>query len=333
MSNAVSLLKKNINCVIIRADKEVEFMEQKLKKNDRVLVKIERLGANGEGVAIHNGVVIFVPFALVGDEVLVHIINDKNKFLIGKIIEIKKSSQKRIQPMCPYFSKCGGCDLQHISYADQLLFKKQLIIDTLKKYAGIETKVEDVVPSSKVFRYRNKFAFPVQDVGGEVKIGMFRKNSHQIIEIDDCMLQSERTKIIIKLFKEYMQENKISAYNETTKTGVVKHIVVREHEDKFILTVVVTSQKFNNFEPLVQKLKTQFKSFGIVKNVNKLQNNVIFGNIDEKVYGIENLELEDFGVSYEINNRSFLQVNDYIKNEIYSKIIETIGEQKNIIDA
>ena len=333
MSNAVSLLKKNIKCVIIRADKEVEPMEQKLKKNDRVLVKIERLGANGEGVAIHNGVVIFVPFALVGDEVLVHIINDKNKFLIGKIVEIKKSSPKRIQPMCPYFSKCGGCDLQHISYADQLLFKKQLIIDTLKKYAGIETRVEDVVPSSKVFRYRNKFAFPVQEVNGEVKIGMFRKNSHQIIEIDDCMLQSERTQIIIKLFKEFMIENNISAYNEATKTGTVKHIVVREAEEDFIMTVVVTDEKFNKFTPLVEKLKKHFSSFGLFKNINKLNNNVIFGNVDKKVYGIYELSKNEFGVQYFVNNRSFMQVNDEIKNIIYQRILNTLGTQKNVIDA
>lgn len=308
-------------------------MEQKLKKNDEVLVKIERLGANGEGVAIHNGIVIFVPFALVGEEVLVHIINDKNKFLIAKIIEIKKPSPKRIQAMCPYFSKCGGCDLQHMSYEDQLLFKKQLIIDTLKKYADIETVVEDVVPSSKIFRYRNKFSFPVQEVNGFVKIGMFRKNSHQIIEIDDCMLQSERTRTIIELFKEYMNENKISAYNEETNTGVIKHIVVREAEDDFIMTVVVTDEKFNKFTPLVEKLKKHFSVFGLFKNVNKLNNNVIFGNIDKKIYGIYELSKNEFGVQYYVNNRSFMQVNDEIKNIIYQKILTTLGTQKNVIDA
>ena len=308
-------------------------MEQKLKKNDEVLVKIERQGANGEGVAIYNGMVIFVPFALVGEEVLVHIINDKNNFLIAKIVEIKKSSPKRVQAVCPYFSKCGGCDLQHISYEDQLLFKKQLIIDTLKKYAGIETQVEDVISSPKIFRYRNKFAFPVQEVNGEVKIGMYRKNSHQIIEIDDCMLQREKTKRIIELFKEYMIENKISAYNETTKKGTVKHIVVREAEDDFIMTVVVTDEKFNKFMPLIEKFKNNFTSFGIVKNVNKMNNNVIFGKIDKKVYGLYELSKNEFGVQYYVNNRSFMQVNEDIKNIIYEKILNTLGTQKNVIDA
>ena len=309
-------------------------MEEKtLKKNDRVVVKIERLGANGEGVAIYNGVVIFVPFALVGDEVLVHIINDKNKFLIGKIVEIKKSSEKRVEAVCPYFTKCGGCDLQHMSYDDQLAFKKQLVGDTLKKYAKITHEINDVVASPKVFRYRNKFAFPVQEIDGEVKIGMFRKSSHKIVEIEDCMLQSEKAKLIIKLFKEYMKENKISAYNEESKTGTIKHIVVREADNDFVLTVVVTDEKFNKFTPLIEKLKSHFSSFGLFKNVNKLNNNVIFGGIDKKLYGIYELEKNEFGVKYFVNNRSFLQVNDEVKNLIYKKIIDTLGSQKNVIDA
>ncbi len=309
-------------------------MESKtLKKNDRVVLKIERLGANGEGVATYNGVVVFVPFACVGDEVLVHIINDKNKFLIGKVVEIVTPSKSRVKAKCPYFSKCGGCDIQHLSYDDQLQFKKQLVEDTLKKYAKITHKINDVVPSPNVFRYRNKFAFPVQDVNGEIKIGMFRKNSHKIVEIEDCLLQSEKTKTILKLFKEYMIENKVTAYSEETKQGVVKHIVVREAGDDFVMTVVVTDEKFNKFTPLVEKLKTKFSSFGLFKNVNKLNNNVIFGNLDKKVYGIYELEKNEFGVQYFVNNRSFLQVNDEVKNLIYQKIIDTLGSQKNVIDA
>ena len=309
-------------------------MEQKiLKKNDELEVDILRLGANGEGVAVHEGIVIFVPHALVGERVLVHIINDKNSFLIAKIIKIIKASEHRVQPVCPYFKKCGGCDLQHMPYEMQLNFKKEMVKNSLEKYAKIETKINDVVASDKVLRYRNKFAFPVVEDAGAIKIGMFQKNSHRVIEIEDCMLQSETAKTILKLFKDYMTENKISAYNEQTKKGTVKHIVVREHEDTFVLTVVVTDKKFNKFEPLVEKLKLHFGNFGIVKNVNNLHNNVIFGNFDEKIYKIDELDFDEFGIKYSVNNRSFLQVNDFIKKEIYQKIIELVSGEKNIIDA
>lgn len=304
-----------------------------LKKNDEIIVKIERLGDNGEGIATNNGKVIFVPFALPGEEAKVHIIFDKKNYFVAKLIEIISPSNDRINPPCPYFSKCGGCDLQHLSCTAELEFKQSLVSSSLHKYAGINHKVLSVVESDKEFRYRNKFAFPVCEEDGQIKIGMYRKNSHKIIEIDDCLLQSENAKIIISLFKKYMQENKISAYREDTKKGTIKHIVVRENNDEFILTVVVTDKKFNSFEPLINLLKTKFKSFGIYKNINTFNSNVIFGNQDTYVYGLKELGKEDFDVKYNINNRSFLQVNDYIKNTIYQKIIDLCKDDKVIIDA
>ena len=304
-----------------------------LKKNDELEVTIERIGANGEGVAIYDEIVIFVPFALVGERVLVHIINDKNSFLIAKIVKVIEPSNDRVCAPCPHFEKCGGCDIQHMPYQMQLKFKKEMVKNSLEKYAKIQTEISDVVASDKQLRYRNKFAFPVQSVDGKIKIGMYQKHSHRIIDVDDCLLQSEKIKTIVKLFREYMLENKISGYDEHAQKGEVKHIVVREHNDEFILTVVVTNKKFNKFKPLIEKFKTEFSSFGIVKNVNNLNNNVIFGNFDEKIFGIEELEFHEFEIDYSVNNRSFLQVNDYIKNEIYSKIINVLGDQQNVIDA
>ncbi len=304
-----------------------------LKKNDEVELVIERLGANGEGVAIYQGIVVFVPFAMVGEKVLVHIINDKNNFLIGKIKQLITPSKQRVCAACKYFGKCGGCDLQHIPYEEQLKFKKEMVRNCLEKYAKIKPKINDVIPSDKQFRYRNKFAFPVQNVDGVVKVGMFQKNSHRIIEIDDCLLQSENTKLILTLFKEYMAENKISAYDEHTHTGDVKHLVVREHENRFILTVVVANKKFNKLEPLVKKLKPHFENFGLVKNINTYNNNVVFGDKDEVIYGNPELYFHEFGVDYFVNNRSFLQINGNVKHAIYSKILELVDGEDNVIDA
>ena len=304
-----------------------------LKKNDELEVVIDRLGVNGEGIAVHEGIVIFVMGALPGEHVLIHIINDKNNFLIAKLLKVIEPSSQRVEAVCPYFSKCGGCDIQHMCYDAQLQMKKELVFGTIKKYAGIEANIQDVVASPKTIRYRNKFAFPVTEENGEVKIGMFKKNSHKIVEVQDCLLQSEKTKIILEKFKEYLIENNISAYNEQTKKGTVKHIVVRESGESFILTVVVTSEKFNNFDPLISKLQSEFSSFGLYKNVNKLKNNVIFGNLDIHIFGIKELEKEEFGVRYFVNNRSFLQVNDDIKNLVYKRIIQLVGENKNVIDA
>ena len=175
-----------------------------LKKNDELVVTIERYGINGEGIAIYKGVVIFVVGAMIGEEVLVHIINDKHSYLIAKLLKIIKSSKDRKTSPCPYYEKCGGCDLQHFPYDLELEFKRKLIEDTLNKNAGINVHVNEVIKSPKEYRYRNKFAFPVKNIGGKPCIGMYKKNSHDIVEIEDCLLQSENTKLIIKLFKEYL---------------------------------------------------------------------------------------------------------------------------------
>jgi len=304
-----------------------------IRKNDELEVEIIRYGSNGEGVAVVDGIVIFVPFALVGERVLVHIINDKKTYLIAKTIKVLKPNSKRIQPKCPYFFKCGGCELQHTTLDMQSEIKQNIVKDAFEKFAKLNVKVNNIINGQKEYRYRNKFAFPVCEVDGEIKIGMYKKNSHQIIDIDDCYLQSEKIRTIINCVREFMFENKISAYNESKKSGIIKHIVAREYQDDFILTIVVADKKFNNFEPLINKLKVHFSRFGIYKNINLLHNNVIFGDLDEHIYGLKELEIEEFGIKYFVNNRSFLQVNDEIKCIIYQKIIELLGDSEIVVDA
>ena len=309
-------------------------MESQLKKNDEIEVYIDRYGANGEGIATKDGKIIFVPFACKGERVLAKIVADKKSYYYAKLLKVLEASPDRREPRCPYFFKCGGCDLQHINYEKTLEIKRDIIRDAFLKYAGIDASVSEVVKSPNEYRYRNKFAFPVsENKDGKIVIGMYRKNSHDIVELDDCFLQHETAGKIIHLFKQYMEENKISAYSETTKRGTIKHIVVRENENSFILTIVVTDKNFKNFSPLIQKLNVHFNNYGIVKNVNNLKNNVIFGNFNEKIYGIAELEKNEFGIKYFVSNTSFLQVNDDVKNLIYKKIIELVEGSKIVIDA
>ena len=151
--------------------------EKVLKKNDDITVNIERFGANGEGIAVYNNKIIFVPFACEGEQVSAHIICDKKSFYIAKLINIISPSKERVKAPCPYYGKCGGCDIQHLSLDAQLKLKKNIVKDALSKYAKINVSVNDVIGSEKQLRYRNKFSFPVQQTDdGKIKIGMFKKN-------------------------------------------------------------------------------------------------------------------------------------------------------------
>lgn len=309
-------------------------MEGELKKNDEIELVIVRYGSNGEGISTVDGKVVFVPFACAGEKVLAKIIADKKSYYYAKLLRVLSESPDRVTPPCPLFYKCGGCDLQHINYAKTLEIKTDFVKDAFLKYAGFLPEVKDTVASPKEYRYRNKFAFPVAvNKSGETVIGMYRKNSHDIIALDDCLLQSEKVKTIVSAFKEFMDENNLSAYDEKTKRGLIRHIVVRESGDSFILTVILTDEKFNDFSSLIQKLNLHFNHFGIIKNVNKLNNNVIFGNFNEKIYGLSKLEKTDFGITYPVSNTSFLQVNDEVKNFIYEAIIDFLKDSETVIDA
>ena len=145
-----------------------------LDKNFECEVQIENFGVNGEGVAHINGVPVFVPFAIPGEVAKIRIINTKGKIAIGKILELKKTSGIRVEPRCPYFEKCGGCDIQHINYDDTLKFKQELVAKNLKNIAKVDCPVAETV-ASREYYYRNKCSLPVAEVDGRTVIGMFRE--------------------------------------------------------------------------------------------------------------------------------------------------------------
>ena len=305
-------------------------MEQTLKKNDEYEVEILELGINGEGVAKINGQVIFVPFSLPGEIVKILIINTKAKIAVGKVLEIVKPSPDRTQPVCPYFKKCGGCALEHLRYEKTLEFKQNLVYNNLKNIGKIETKVEACEPSSP-YEYRNKCALPVVDECGRTVIGMFRENSHKIVEIEKCAICGDYAKKIIKIFKKYIDLYKISGYNEENNSGILRHIVCRTLNDHIIITLVQTNGKIVGQDYLINALKEEFKSFSLWVNVNKKPTNVIFGDKFSLVYG-KNAETDICGLKISVNPASFLQINNDIRDKIYKKVEEMIDGEKVVID-
>lgn len=301
-----------------------------VRKNDIVNGVITDMNDDGQGVLkLENNIVVFIPNSLTGEQVEAQIINTKSKYAIGKVNEFLSTSSERQNPACKYFTKCGGCDIMHCNKQLQLIFKTNKVKQSFKKIAGIDVDVNTCI-SLNDFRYRNKIALPVSKNG---EIGLYRKNSHTVLPIEDCLITQEWNNNLITCIKEYLKTAKISCYNEDTKKGLLKHIVARKIKDAILITLVVTEQKVPQLDILTNLLKTKFSNFGLNLNINRLQNNVILANKWTHIYGPKELIADEFGISYPVSNASFFQVNNEIKTAIYNKVLSYIDKDSIVIDA
>ena len=304
-----------------------------MKKNEEFEVEIEDMGANGEGIAHKDGVTIFVPFSVTGETALIHILKVKDNIAWAKVLEVKESSAVRINPKCKYFMKCGGCVLEHVCDEFELNTKRQKIITAFKKIAGYEPQNVEMFNSNQMYGYRNKCAFPVREIDGVSCVCMFKGNTHTPIKIDRCELADESINKIISVFNKFLQVNKIKSYDEESNTGLVKFLVVRVVGGVPLVTIVLNGKKLPNISNFVEDLLKLFNKFGLNINVNTTNNNVILSSQFDHVFGEKELILNEFGISYPVSSLSFLQINDYVKNMIYSKVLEKIKCDDIVIDA
>ena len=299
-----------------------------LQKNLELELNIESLGINGEGVAKVDGAVVFVPYALPGEKVLAKIIFAKSSFYVAKILNIITSSPFRVLPPCPYFNKCGGCDIQHLCYEQQLLFKQNLVKNNLKNIAKVDVNVLPCEPSPNTLEYRNKFSFPISKNG----VGMFKQNSHEIINIDNCHIQQPWAKDVIQIFNAFIKQSGNSVYDEQTKKGLLKHLVCRMEQNQLLVCVVINGSKLKNANLLIEMLKQKFNKFGLITNINTLCNNVIFGDKFEYFYGLKNITISQNQVLFNVSINSFLQVNSQIANLIYDNVTNQV-ENEVVVNA
>ena len=253
-----------------------------------------------------------------------------NKFLIAKTTEIINKNPQRVTPPCPYFGKCGGCQLQHSLYANSLLIKQGLVQDAITNIGKINHKVLPCVGSDLTYNYRNKFAMPINPKTKH--LGMYRTNSHSIVDIEHCLLQKENINKLIAVFNQYLKNTKTSIYDDQTKKGILKFLVAREINNKLLISVVINADKLTDQNALLNLLKQNFDNFGLNLNINKLNNNVILSNQFKHIYGLQEIEICENEIKYNINNQSFLQVNEDIKNKIYSSVFAEISNEI-VIDA
>ena len=294
-----------------------------LKQNDKVTY-VATGYANAETVGKVDDTTVFVPQMIVGESALVKVNYAKKGVAYADVVELLEASPKRQQPPCAHFGKCGGCAIMHMNYTEQLAFKRNKVAANLSKIAKLSVEVLPCVPSSKIYGYRNKLALPVRGSVGNVKIGMYHKASHNVVNTDNCLLGGEWCVALVSIFRKFVTEHKIAPYNEQNFTGEVRHLVARYVDGQLLVTVVCNGEPTFNAQMLYARLAEKFAKVGLFVNVNTQKNNVILGKHTRHVAGLRYIEGTHLGVKFRLRPDSFFQVNDGVKDAIYTKVRELL---------
>lgn len=306
-----------------------------LNKGSKINLSIEKFGNTGEGISHIGEIPIFVKYTAPGDEIEAEITVIKKNYAEGILKRIIKPSPLRVTPPCPYYGKCGGCDLMHIDYENQLKLKKEMLSNTIRHISLIDADTSECIPSDKTLRYRNKFQAPFGICENKVILGFFKYNTHKVIPIKDCLLQPEWVKNIIDITENWARRERIPVYNEITSKGILRHLVVREVGKKLIIILVATQNikdKAGTFKKAILEI---YPNSVILININKLKGNAVLSDKCVFLTAETSLPSDFYGIKFNLSPLSFMQVNQDIMNKIYLKIIEKIKKHNRpiIIDA
>ena len=313
-----------------------------MEKNQIVVVEIEDIGNDGEGIGKVDGYTLFVKGAVVGDVAKVKVLKAKKTYGYAKVEELINPSPDRVEPKCAVAGKCGGCQLQHLSYERQLAYKEDKVKNCLQRIGGIaveqlEQVMEPIIGMEEPFYYRNKAQYPVgTDKTGNIVMGFYAGHSHNIMECMDCAIQEPVNAVILPVLKEFMKTYGISAYEEETGKGLLRHILTRVgfHTKEVMVCLIINGRKFPHVKELVEKLTLAVRNFkdlegkggyrlkSVCLNVNTEKTNVILGNEMVSIYG--NTYITDYigEIKYQISPLSFYQVNPKQTVKLYEKALQ-----------
>jgi 23S rRNA (uracil1939-C5)-methyltransferase len=288
-------------------------------------LNIDDLNNKGEGVGRYHGFTVFVPGTAAGDRVTATVISLQKTYARALLGTVLHASPHRVAPPCQYYGACGGCQLQHLSYDEQLRQKRQIVRDALLRIGGLDLSVNPMLGMTDPWRYRNKVQVPVGLENGAVVTGFYSPRSHRIVRVDSCLLQHPAQDQAIAAVRNTLQTMSIPIYEEASHTGLIRHIMARTSfaTGKTLLTLVTNSRQLPQQQRLVEHLNATLDNLtGIVLNINTRRGNVILGSEEQLLWGEPYLEEKLWGLYLRISPRSFLQVNSIQAEILYAKVKE-----------
>ena len=296
------------------------------KKNDILPLTIESIGLNGEGIAHLDGQVVFVSGGLPGEVCDTLILKVGRSAIWGKAVGVKIPSPDRVAPDCPQYPKCGGCQFRHMSYAAELEAKRRRVEDAIRRVGGLDLPVSVILGAKNTQRYRNKVQLPVAAGKDGPRIGFFRARSHDVVNVDDCLLQPETASALAHTVRRWMKDYAVPAYDERAHAGLVRHLFVRFSRTQALCCLVVNGDRLPHERELVEALRTAAPELaGVVLSVNKEQTNVVLGKELRTLWGRDFLEDTLCGLTFRISVPSFYQVNRDQCEVLYGKAVELAG--------
>lgn len=310
-----------------------------MKEQGSFILDIKRLGINGEGIGYYNRKTIFVENAIPGEGHNIELIKEEEKMAFGKSIEIKHRSPDRVEPICPYYDVCGGCNTSHIRLERMLELKRESLIEALNRYSGLNPRsfeIRSTVPSPKAFSYRNRSQLLVQQKDGKFFVGMLKPNSNQPVLIENCLVQNDFINQINQQVLKFADELEIPAYIAKFNRGVLRYLVVRTNENNEALVCFICAEKNAKIKELAKKTMQIQGVVSVYESFNSSKkSNTFFEDepklLEGKPYIVEKLDK----ISYRIYPDTFFQLNTLQAKQMFDIVLKEckLSRKETILDA
>lgn len=297
------------------------------------------LSNEGKGVVKYNDIIGFVDNFLPGEKAEIEITYLKKDIFFGVVTKLITKSKNRVTPPCSVFNNCGGCALMHLNYQGQLIYKKNKVAQCLSRIGGIKTSIDNTIGMDYPFNYRNKIQMPIKySKKGNIVSGFYKEKSHDIIAIDTCSIENKKADKILSSIKLLMKKYRISPYDEDTRNGVIRHILIRTstHFDEIMVVLITNCDSFPGRHDFIKNIKQDNPQITtIIQNINSRDTNVILGEKERILFGPGFIKDKLCGIDFKISSKSFFQVNSIQTEKLYSLAITKANITKDdlVLDA
>ncbi|GGE20388.1 putative RNA methyltransferase YfjO [Marinithermofilum abyssi] len=310
-----------------------------LRKGQVIELPIRRIGINGEGVGVYQKKVVFVDGAIPGEYVAAKLTEVQKNYARGKIFRIKKRSSHRLQPPCPVYRSCGGCQMQHIDYPMQLRLKRELVEEAFARYTGLtQLPIEETVGMDRPWSYRNKAQLPLKQGKQGVWMGMYKPGSHQLVDVGECDIQHPETNRLLEEARQVMEELGIPVYDERKGTGILRHLAARIGfaTGEAQLVLVSRSNRLPREEELIHRLRERLPQLkSVVLNINPRKTSRVLGEKSRVLWGQRKIRERLGHLTFLLSGPAFFQLNPVQTVKLYDEVKRSAGlsGKETVVDA